>query len=341
MTETAVGTATSTAPPTDLFEPPALSGPIARSLSRVEGRNLLLSPVALVGLALVALPALSWLQVSVHDLRARSMDMVFHAFPMAAGALLAANLATLRSRRHRTDELFNSLPAAPEARTGAHLLSALWPAAVACAFFAIMIGAAASMDSFGRPDGAELLVGPLLVAGAAVLGVMVARWVPTPAAALVTLVAIAAIQVPVSGTSIVDRGWRRLGFWTYPGDLVPELLPPRLARWHVVYLVGLVAMAAVGALLVHGLRRPVVVAGTVAIAVVATAAWFQTRPLSSEGWAARNAFIERPQDHQVCEDRSGIRYCAYPAYTGLIDVWAGRAQAVLRAVPPGQMAGRG
>jgi hypothetical protein len=44
-------------------------------------------------------------------------------------------------------------------------------------------------------------------------------------------------------------------------------------------------------------------------------------------------FVERPQDVQVCEERAGVRYCAYPGYEALVDRWAPVVESVLGLVP--------
>ncbi|MDP9073395.1 MAG: hypothetical protein M3N98_04305 [Actinomycetota bacterium] len=100
-----------------------------------------------------------------------------------------------------------------------------------------------------------------------------------------------------------------------------------------MYLVGLVAMAAVGALVVHGLRSPRVVAGVAAISVVLVSGAFLAERPTTAGWAARDDLLAHPAGHQVCELRDAVRYCAYPAYRPLIDYWAKPVAGVHRAVP--------
>jgi len=319
--------------------PPVVTGgdaptrwwPSVRPLARIEGRHLLRSPLVLAGFAFGFLPGLGT-GVWVPELRSASADSAFMCLMLAAATLVAANLAALRSRRHGTDELVATTPAPPAVRTGAHLLSVVGP--VVLAVVVVVAGLANDVirrDAYGRPDLAELAVGPLLVAGAGALGVLLARWVPSALVAPVACVAIAAFELFMNSSSLFHRGWRWLGFWVQSGE--SELMPPRPARWHLVYLVGLVSLASIGALARHGLRRPMVVAGSAALAVTVVAAAVQMRPVSQETWVARNALLSDPERAQVCEERAGVRYCAFPADQPLLARWAGVVAGVRAHVP--------
>lgn len=313
-------------------ETTARSWRAARSLARIEGRHLLRSPLVLAGLAFALLPGLGS-GVWVPELRASSADSAFMCLMLAAGTLGASNLATLRSRRHGTEELLGTTPAPPTVRTGAHLLSVAGPVVIAMVVVAVSLASdLLRRQAYGRPDLAELAVGPLLVAGAGALGVLLARWVPSALVAPVACVAIAAFELFMNSSALVATGWRWLGFWLQAGDI--DLMPPRPARWHLVYLGGLIALAAVGALARHGLGRRIVVAGSVTLAVTAVAAAAQMRPVSSETWAARNALLTNPEAGQVCEELDGVRYCAFPADGPLMARWAEVVSGVRRNLPP-------
>ncbi|MGI8806499.1 MAG: hypothetical protein ACR2KK_01335 [Acidimicrobiales bacterium] len=315
----------------------APSGRVALALARIEGRRLLRSPALLVGVGLAALqtgPGGLWPEAA--NLRLRAMDGAFLVLPLAAATLIASFLAALRARRSGAEEVFSATPAPPRARTAAHLLAPLPVAAVGVMLVATALLAAWRLrHGFGRPDLAEVAVGPTLVLGAGALGVLLARWTRSTLAAIVACLGIAALELTVAALPQTNP-FRRLAFWYGYGDMPAELLPDRLARWHLAYLAGLVAMAAVGALARHGLRRRLVVAGLVAIALVATSAWFQARPIPASLWASRNAVLLRPHEFQECEERHGIRYCAYPSYRPLIDLWAAPIAGVHRAVPSGR-----
>ena len=303
---------------------------VAAAVARVEGPRLLRSPLVLVGFALNL--AMTFGGPWVSNLRTDSADSGFVFLLGAAGTLIASNLATLRGRRHGTEELFGADPAPPGARTGGHLLAVAWPTALAVALLPVTVGAAVVLrDAFGRPDLADLAVGPLLVAGAGALGVLLARWAPSALAGPVACVGIAALELYLTSPAVLDDGLRWMAFWQGAGDI--DLLPPRPSGWHVVYLVGLVAMAWVGALLRHGWRRPLVVAGATALAVVAGSTRMQAGTVTDEAWAARNRLLADPVATQVCQDGEAARYCYYPGYGPLVDRWSVVVEGVRRRVP--------
>ena len=303
---------------------------VAAAVARVEGPRLLRSPLVLVGFALNL--AMTFGGPWVSNLRTDSADSGFVFLLGAAGTLIASNLATLRGRRHGTEELFGADPAPPGARTGGHLLAVAWPTALAVALLPVTVGAAVVLrDAFGRPDLADLAVGPLLVAGAGALGVLLARWAPSALAGPVACVGIAALELFLTSPAVLDDGLRWMAFWQGAGDI--DLLPPRPSGWHAVYLMGLVAMAWVGALLRHGWRRPLVVAGATALAVVAGSTWMQAGTVTDEAWAARNRLLADPVATQVCQDGEAARYCYYPGYGPLVDRWSAVVEGVRRRVP--------
>lgn len=311
-------------------EPAATEFAVARSLARIEGRRLLLSPLVLVAFGLALLmqgrPG-PWI-TSVHEDAANSGFL--YLLP-AAMTLVAANLAALRGRRHGAEELFATTPASARARTGAHLLAVAWPAVASTLVIVLFLANSGSYGAVELVQLADLAVGPLLVAGAGALGVMLARWAPTPAAGPLACVAIAALELFLTSPAVLTTGWRYMAFWVDAGD--QALLPPRPSLWHLVYLIALVAMAVVGALLRHGLRPRLAVAGAVALAVMGTSAVAQSRYVTAAAWARSDELITRPQNHQVCDRKNGIRYCTFPAYRPLADRWAPVVEGVRARVP--------
>ena len=307
---------------------------VARAIARVEGRRLLRSPLVLAGLGLplLMIGADSSETVDLHEL---SIMTGFMSLLPAAATLIAANLAAVRARRDGAEELYGVTPPPAVARTGGQLLALLWPAAASL----VIPGAALARahlwaEPFGALDYAEAAVGPLLVAGAGGLGVLLARWLPSPVAAPLACVAIAVFELTWNGGFVAHSGWRWMAFWLQSaGEFPSDLLPGRPAGWHAVYLTALVVAAAVGAMLRHGLTRRLGVVGAIVVSVAAVSAWAQGRPPSAAAWAAANARIANPAAHQVCEQREGVRYCAYPRYRPLIDHWAADVAGVLRQVP--------
>jgi hypothetical protein len=60
----------------------------------------------------------------------------------------------------------------------------------------------------------------------------------------------------------------------------------------------------------------------------------QLAPPGPSQRAALVALVEDPEQHQVCEQRRGITYCAYAAYVPWIDRWARPIEGALSVIPP-------
>jgi hypothetical protein len=71
-----------------------------------------------------------------------------------------------------------------------------------------------------------------------------------------------------------------------------------------------------------------------AVGVVAVAGWAQTRPPSPDEVDEMVSYLTRPAEHQTCEQRADVRYCAYLPSRQLINEWEARVQGVLALVPP-------
>jgi hypothetical protein len=322
--------------PADRATPPRAGSParVVAALGRFEGRKLLESPVLLVSVAL-ALAVLfmtgtgDWAQVLDRDDVTAAVTLTI----LAWGVLLATNLAALRSRRDRTTELLASLPVPARSRTTAQLLAttAVLPVAVALPAAWCLHAQLRFPATVGTARPAELAVAPLLLLGGGATGVLVARWLPTvlagPAAVLATIV----LQVNW-GDEQYELRWLHFVAWE-PAMALDPWLDVRHAGWHLVYLLGLVALAAVAAVARHGLTRPLAAVAAAAVAVVLVSGWVQTRPPTTGQVATIVDHLHRPEAHQVCEDRPGVRYCAYPTYRDWIDLWDVPVQGVLARLP--------
>lgn len=301
---------------------------VVLALARAEGRRLL-GPAAATAVVLAALFGVRT-RSDVVSLRIVSVEAGLFVLPLAAVTLVCASRAVLRGYRHGTEEL----SASPAARTGAHLLSILVPGALAVLLVVVFVGlAVVRWDHYGAMDVGELVAGPLIVIGAGALGVLLARWTGTALAAPMACLAIALLQLTLSGDGLLFSPGRRLAFWVYPGDLPLELVGPRRAGWHAAYLCGLAGLAAAGALARQRLGRRLVVAGTAAAGVVAASAAVLAWPEPASAWAARNNRLVRPDAHQTCSPRGGLRYCAYPEYGELVRYWEAPVSGVHRAIP--------
>lgn len=251
----------------------------AVQLAPGEAWRIVTHPVALAGLALnVALIVTVGSEPGRSSFSAVSTGSTFYS---GVFTCFAANLVATRERRSRAGELLAPLPAGPHARTLALCLAALGPALLNAALVATTFAAFTARELFlVSPSFWHVAQGPLTVLGGALLGVMVGRWAPYPGAALAVMVAMIAFNVVVSSSPEQYRplgtevSWARWGpehesdgwYGYYPGSVA----------WHDAYLLGLCAMAAVGALLrTAPSRLPLLTLGALATAATAVAGWTQ------------------------------------------------------------------
>lgn len=268
-----------------------------------------------------------------NDLRTDSIGMAFGFLPLAALTLVGAHRATSRPWRDGTEELLDALPAPPRARTGGHLLSVAGPFGIAAALLAATLFQRSQLvPSYGQIDWLEVLVGPVLVAGAGALGVLLARLSPRALVPIAGCIAIAVYEAQLVGERIVASGWRWMAFWIEEGTT--EVQVGRRPGAHLVFLIGLTALAALAALIRHGLTRRLVVISLVTIGVTLAATVVQTRPAPRSEWAARNEAIANPSSVHQCRITGGVRYCMYPTQRGLVRVaLAPRAERIRAALP--------
>ncbi|HUP70603.1 MAG TPA: hypothetical protein VM142_12435 [Acidimicrobiales bacterium] len=300
------------------------------ALARAESRLLVRHPGYLVGLALTGLGVWALTAEGSATVLGEDVNGFLSLLLPAWGSLIAVNLAALRSRRDGTDELFDSLPTAPVARTAAHLLSSvavLVPTSIA--FLTVwFLWTGASTGAVGTPSWSLGAAMVLIVAGAGVSGVLVARWVPIALGGPLAVIATIVLQ---NNFWYQDDRWRWLHF--VEADAFDPTFDIGHPGWHVVWVAGLVLLGVFLALARHGVSGRIAVAGGTALALLAVSGWVQTRPLSSARVAARIDELQNPAAHQVCEEHGGVRYCAYPSRRAWIPLWRQPVEAVLARVP--------
>lgn len=301
-------------------------------LARFEARQLLRHPSIVVGALLAGFGLwLVWSEDDAGDVLVHgggtNIGLAFVLFAFAV--LIGANLGALRARRHGAVELLASMPMPEASRTSAHVLSV-------GAVVPLVTGVVLAIDLVWQRR--PLTIGHLpldlvatvllLVVGAGASGVLVARWAPHPAAGAAAVIAIIVLQVNFRAGDVNLRWLHFVGGEAYdtPFDIQP-------VAWHLVYLVALIALAAVLAVARSGFdRRVSLVLGGV-LAVLVLSGWMQTRPASTAAVAARADELERTEAHQVCERRGDVPYCAYPVYRPWVERWATSIDGVLRRVP--------
>ncbi|MGE5830977.1 MAG: hypothetical protein ACM30G_21835 [Micromonosporaceae bacterium] len=193
--------------------------------------------------------------------------------------LFAANLIASSARRSGAEEMLSVTPTIDTRRTRALCLGV---ALALGGFGAIGAGAMALIGSgVNNIPPEELLTAgelaqlPLVLAGAGLLGVLAARWLPFPGGALVAFVA--AVLGGINLFSRFDAGiwW----MWWTTGATFEGRQPLLGEPWlHVVYLFGLCACATVAAVYRDRTQWPrLALVGAPVLAATLALGWLQLR----------------------------------------------------------------
>ncbi|MBW3663400.1 MAG: hypothetical protein KY469_09905 [Actinobacteria bacterium] len=236
------------------------------ALARVETWRLVRHPAFLVAPLLIAYGAVG-VGTDSPDAMLRTLGAVFlwgfGYMGLGLGAMIAANLVASRDRRDDAVEMLAAHPLDARDRTLAQVLAVTGPAAVALGISAVLAvvvrpwTAAAQLTYELDPQTASLgralvflLQGAAIVALLGVVGVLLARWVPTVAGALLAAVGVFMLQAPAVWSDAAARWLAPLATYRDPGAE-----PAAVMVWHVIYLLALTALAAFLALRRHGSSR--------------------------------------------------------------------------------------
>jgi hypothetical protein len=319
------------------------------ALTAIESGRLLRHPAVLAATALGV-----WLlwrsgEGTAPVLHYADIGTQFALAPLAGAALLATNLAVLRSYRDGAVDLCGATRLSLPRRTLAHLLSVLPLVALGGVLVvADLVWLAGMPGSVGTPHRAEAATGPALIALGGCLGVLLGRLVRSVALAPLVLAALVFGSLTVAQLQRVggqdQRPWTWLGTLreTPPLDPPPAALLGRPATWHLIYLLGITFAVAALALWrsqtqAGARRRTQAVAAIVlvaALAATAAAAVTQTQPTSPALAAQRQAVVTNPSTGLVCHRRDPAIYCIFPGFEPQIALWEPTVRAVVAAVPP-------
>lgn len=225
--------------------------PVAREIALVEARRIVTNPLVLLGSTLYA----AMIVVSSGSGPGSGYDglVTGPTFFIGVFTYFAANLAASRPRRDDCLDQHASLPAAPVARTAGLCLAAFAPALLAVALSATTMAwyASGRTDLPVWPSIAELAAGPLTVLGGALLGTMVARWLPFPTAPVLVMVPVVALTLALNegmnGRYALFSPYYTFSVYVPDGSWGGH--SPGSPGWHAGYLAALCGMAAAGALL--------------------------------------------------------------------------------------------
>ena len=310
---------------------------VAWSLARAEGRRLLRHPLVIVGAVMgSAIPVLATWRFQVVLNRDDSLTSE-GLLPLAAAALIASHLATLRATRHGTTELHRSTPTPERAVTAGQLLASTFLALGALAVALLQLGYLFAIGGVGQPRPWVVLAGPAMVVFASCVGVAVARWAPWPVAGPLALVGIAAVFIAMANSGSLETRRILLNLSPFvPAEMwlfsVSEL-SFRPAATHVAYVMGLATVGAAVALLRHPGRRVAALCLCAALAATALAGAAQISPPSPADQRRVVAFVTDADRHRSCETHQGVRYCAYNEYVPWIALWRRSVEPIMSALP--------
>ena len=268
-----------------------------RGLIRFEARKLLRQPLFLGFAALTVLFVAIYLGETTNERTGVWYTMLAGSpvqfIPLAAGVLMAANMAASRSHHDGTDDLYGSMPSGASRRVLAQVAAIAWPTAITAGLVGagIVVSRAwsglpvavetnpgtvsvdypmGSIDATDvTPSQAELIQAPLAVAVFGLIGVVLAVWIRTRIILLVLPVVVMAhltitswaIEVPwrwflpfVSSEQQVGSVEIDAGGTTHS---VVQGFNTAAVAWHDLYLVGLLVLLTGLALLRHQRSRPV------------------------------------------------------------------------------------
>ncbi len=307
-------------------------------LAAVEASLLARSLLALAGL--IAGGAVVWVLIQTTQPLWWSADWRIGAGQLVLGmtVLAAAQLAAGRVRRDSMTHLYASFPVTAGTRTLGYLvgLAGAVPASL------VLLGAGAvvvqARGAIGSPSVKVLAAGAVLVIAAGALGVAIGTRFAHPLAGVIG----ALLMLLPEATSHLSSG---AGLWLAPWDILLNQLgnlPGPLAGYppaggHVLELAGvaLLAGAVALAMTVRGARSwaGLVVAGVVAVPVIAFAAAAQLSPIPTTELNHLVTEIADPASVQHCTTASHVRYCLYPGFGRDLPSLEAPVDGVLARVP--------
>ena len=226
------------------------------ALAGVEVRRLLTHPVVmvLVGIQLLGRGVTFFVEEPLSRPSVAEWLYLLVFVMWAPLNIISANLVATSARRAGAAEVLDSLPVTAAERSGALLLAACGPVLIGtgAAFACWLLMRGLGPTDVQIPAGGELAAAPVTILGAVALAVAGARWLPSRITPFVLLVAVV-LWIANSSTA---GPWRRLSApWLVELSSKDTELEGYSALWHVAYLLGLCALAAVAAIWRDDLRR--------------------------------------------------------------------------------------
>jgi hypothetical protein len=227
----------------------ALPVPVALGLQ--EGRRIVLHPLTLLGLVLTCVLA----QVEGRTGAREAFETVSTAPTWFIGVLVyfAAHLVASRDRRSHSGEWLAAVPSSGVQRVAGLCLAALAPTLLSVVFVVTAHQINQAQGVYVVPPNVwHLAQGPLTVLGAALLGIMVARWTRVPGVPLLVMIAMVLVNAWLNSkpdTLQPLATYVPWAVWTPVNSRMWHGMNPGSPAWHVAYLAALCGMAASGAFL--------------------------------------------------------------------------------------------
>jgi hypothetical protein len=266
----------------------------ARQLSAVEAKRMLRHPAYPVALLYPAAFAVS--AIAHHEGGGTVGNFFFMIvflslfLAYAPVTLVAANRTAATTYRRGVRDTFDGTPVDDRQRTVAVILGLLrGPAIISLIGVPVLmvLGRFTTSDTPVRSDvvyprtALEYLQLPGLVAGAGLLGIAVARWLPRSAALPPVALVLWLGTIGMTQMSDTDMMHGRTWFALWPVwlDGAVGMLPRQplgQEMWHLTYLLGLGSLAGIAALLrTRGPRRALWAGAALTMSVTALASWQQ------------------------------------------------------------------
>lgn len=238
-------------------------------LSRQEAVRMLRHPLMLFGFGIAVVAGAQEVGATVAPRDAFEAVSSMLSFYPGIFTILVGGLMATRDRRAESLEMLTPVPGRPTERTLALVIASFAPALVALLLALSLHGYYLATGRYVEAPGlAHVLQGPVTIVGGMLLGVMVATWAPARSTAVVTMVAMVAANVWLSGDPDLQL-FGPLMFWARWGATPSSWVGvfDGSPGWHLVYLVGLSAMAATAALVRVAERRTPLLLASAGVAV--------------------------------------------------------------------------
>jgi hypothetical protein len=270
--------------------------PSAGGLGRVEARRMLRHPAYWFALAWLALLA-AGSTLDVVRGREEAWNAVYGATMIgicllyAPLTVISANRVAAAAFRRRVREPLDAAPVDARQRTIGAILGLLrGPVLVGVAAMVVM-SAVAPLTAPNAGDPANGIYGrgvlehlqvPVLILGAGLLGIALARWAPVPGVLPVVVLTLwvgtQGLYAPADANGVVHAPTWFAPWIVWAAENAGLAVDHPLGQemWHLAYLLGLSVLAGVAALLrTPGNRRGLWVTAAIAVIVTGLAAWQQ------------------------------------------------------------------